>query len=112
MQGEKNMIVRNDDVILNELGKGVSRKILAHVTNMMMVEVNFIKGAVGEIHEHVHEQISYIIKGSFEVTIDEKKELVKTGDTFYIKPNELHGVLALEESTILDVFTPQREDFL
>lgn len=106
------MIVKNNDAILEELGKGVSRKILAHVTSMMMVEVNFIKGAVGEIHRHENEQISYIIKGSFQLDIDGKKEIVKVGDTYYIKPNVLHGVLALEDATILDVFTPQREDFL
>lgn len=106
------MIVRNDDVKLDDLGKGVSRKILAHVTNMMMVEVNFIKGAVGEIHSHENEQISYIVKGSFQVDMEGKKETIKAGDTFYVKPNALHGVLALEDATILDVFTPQREDFL
>ena len=106
------MIVRNNDIKLNDLGSGVYRKILAHVESLMMVEVNFIKGAVGEIHAHAHEQISYIIKGSFEVNIEGKKEIIKAGDTFYIKPNALHGVLALEDSTILDVFTPQREDFL
>ncbi len=106
------MIVRNDDVILNDLSKGVSRKILSHVTNIMMVEVYFIKGAVGEIHSHIHEQISYIIKGSFQLDIEGKKEIIKAGDTFYIKQNALHGVTALEDSTILDVFTPQREDFL
>ena len=38
------MIVKNDDIKLNDLGKGVCRKILAHDTNMMMVEVSFIKG--------------------------------------------------------------------
>lgn len=106
------MIVRNDDVKLSDLGRGVSRKILAHVESLMMVEVNFIKGAVGEIHSHVHEQISYIIKGSFQVEIEGKKEIIKAGDTFYIKQNALHGVVALEDSTILDVFNPQREDFL
>lgn len=106
------MIVKNNDVKLDDLEMGVSRKILAHVSNVMMVEVYFHKGAVGEIHKHIHEQISYIIKGSFELNIDGKKEIVKQGDTYYIKPNALHGVLALEESTILDVFTPQREDFL
>lgn len=106
------MIVRNDDVKLNDLGKGVSRKVLAHVPSIMMVEVNFVKGAVGDIHQHVHEQISYIIKGSFEVSIDDKKEIVKAGDTFYVNPNVPHGVFALEDATILDVFTPQREDFL
>lgn len=106
------MIVRNDDVKLDDLGKGVSRKVLAHVPSVMMVQVNFIKGAVGEIHQHIHEQISYIIKGSFEVSIDGKKEVIKSGDTFYVNPDALHGVTALEDSTILDVFTPQREDFL
>ncbi|MBU3176035.1 cupin domain-containing protein [Clostridium estertheticum] len=106
------MIVRNDDVKLEDLGKGVSRKILAQVSNIMMVEVNFTKGSIGEIHSHVHEQISYILKGSFELNIDGKKEIVKTGDTYYIKPNALHGVLALEDATILDVFTPRREDFI
>ena len=106
------MIVRNDDVKLNDLGKGVSRKILAHVPSIMMVEVNFVKDAVGEIHEHIHQQISYIIKGSFQVNIGGKKEIIKAGDTFYVEPNVPHGVLALEDATILDVFTPQREDFL
>ena len=106
------MIVKNNDVKLEELGNGVSRKVLAHVPTMMMVEVNFIKDAVGEIHSHENEQISYIIKGSFKLSIGEKKEIVKAGDTYYVTPNVLHGVLALEESTILDVFTPQRDDFL
>ena len=106
------MIVKNNDIKLNDLGKGVSRKILAHVPSLMMVEVNFIKGAVGEIHAHVHEQISYIIKGSFQLYVEGKTEIVKAGDTFYINPNDLHGVTALEDSIILDVFTPQREDFL
>ena len=106
------MIVKNGDVKLNDLDRGVSRKILAHVINLMMVEVNFIKGAVGEIHAHENEQISYIVKGSFQVEIEGKKQILKAGDTFYINPNFLHGVLALEDSTILDVFSPQREDFL
>lgn len=106
------MIVRNIDVMLDELGLGVSRKILAHEGGMTMVEVSFNKGAEGAIHSHIHEQVSYILKGSFQIDIEGEKEILKTGDTFYVKPNLLHGVLALEDSIILDVFTPQREDFL
>jgi len=29
-----------------------------------------------------------------------------------VEPDVLHGATALEESVILDIFTPQREDFL
>ena len=87
------MIVRNDDVKLEDLGKGVSRKVLAQVTNIMMVEVHFKKGSVGEVHSHMHEQISYILKGSFELNIDGKKEIVKTGDTYYVKPKDRKSVV-------------------
>ena len=106
------MIVRNGDIKLEELGNGVSRKILAHDSNMMIVEVNFLKGAIGTVHTHENEQVSYVLKGSFEVNIEGVKEIIKAGDTFYIKPNAPHGVVAQEDSTILDVFTPQRIDFL
>jgi len=35
------------------------------------------------------------------------------GDTYYAKKNVLHGVVALEDdSVIIDAFTPPRADFL
>ncbi len=106
------MVIKNEKAIREDLGEGVSRKILARGGQMMMVEVCFEKGAVGYVHTHPHEQASYILKGSFEVTIDGKKETLCAGDTFYVPPDVPHGVLALEDAAILDVFTPQREEFL
>lgn len=106
------MIVKNSEVNIELQGNGVSRKILVHEGNMMMVEVHFDKGAIGAIHSHFHEQSSFVISGCFEVNIEGKKELINAGDTFYVKSNLLHGVVALEKSVILDVFTPQRDDFL
>ena len=79
----------------------------------MMVEVNFKEGGVGVAHSHEnHEQVSYIVKGRFQVTVDGKTEILKAGDSFYAGKNIIHGVVALEDSTILDTFTPIREDFL
>jgi len=43
---------------------------------------------------------------------DGVKQMVEAGDTYYVKPNVLHGVVALEDGVIFDAFTPQREDFL
>jgi quercetin dioxygenase-like cupin family protein len=106
------MIIRKDDVMLEQVDTGVERKVMSHCGNLMSVEVHFKKGAVGKVHTHVHEQISYIIKGKFEVEINEIKEIISVGDTFYVNGNVPHGVVALEESIILDTFTPQREDFL
>ena len=106
------MIVKNNSVKKENLGGGVSRKILARGGNLMMVEVCFEKGGIGAVHTHPHEQISYVHKGSFEFELGGKKEIVRAGDTIYVPSNIPHGVVALEESVIIDIFTPQREDFL
>ena len=106
------MVVKNSSVKKEILGGGISRKILARGGDLMMVEVYFEKGGIGAVHTHSHEQISYIHKGSFEFELDGKKEIVRASDTVYIPPDVPHGAVALEESVIVDIFTPQREDFL
>jgi len=105
------VVVRKEKALTEELGDGVCRKILARGGKMMMVEVCFDPGAVGVLHTHPHEQASYILRGSFKVSIDGEEEVLRAGDTFYVSPGIHHGVEALEEGVILDVFTPQREDF-
>lgn len=93
------------------VGPGNERKVLAADGSLMAVEFSFKKGAVGALHSHPHEQIGYIVKGSFEFEMDGRKELLQAGDSYYVKPNVIHGVVALEDAIIFDVFTPQREDF-
>lgn len=106
------MVVYNKLIKPTKVGEGVERKILASDGKLMAVEVKFEKGSIGALHSHPHEQISYILKGSFEFEIDGKKHVISQGDSYYVKPDVIHGVKALEDSIILDVFTPQREDFL
>jgi quercetin dioxygenase-like cupin family protein len=106
------MIVKNISVDFDTMAEGINRKILARGGKIMSVEVHFEKGAVAAVHSHPHEQIGYILRGSLELEIDGKKEIIMSGDSFYVKPNRPHGVKALEQTTVLDVFTPQREDFL
>jgi quercetin dioxygenase-like cupin family protein len=78
----------------------------------MMAKVFFESGSVGEIHQHIHSQISHIESGLFEVQIGEMKKVLKAGDAFYIPPNSLHGVVCLEKGVLIDVFSPMREDFV
>ncbi len=94
------------------LGEGVTRKILASGGTMMTVQFTFEKGAVGTPHTHVHEQVAYVLQGRFELTFADEKTIIEAGDTYYVPPNVLHGVIALEDGVLLDVFTPQRQDFL
>jgi quercetin dioxygenase-like cupin family protein len=78
----------------------------------MMVLVRFEKGAIGTLHHHVHRQVSYVASGSFEVTIGGEKHILKQGDSFFVAPDLVHGVISLEAGSLVDVFTPAREDFM
>ncbi|AET62109.1 Cupin 2 conserved barrel domain protein [Paenibacillus terrae HPL-003] len=107
------MIIKNEEAKTHVIDGSSSRKILGMGGTLMMVEVTFRKGGVGEVHSHdKHEQVSYIVKGSFEVRVGDETCILKAGDSFYAGYNVLHGVKALEDSVILDVFNPFREDFL
>jgi quercetin dioxygenase-like cupin family protein len=78
----------------------------------MIAVSEFKKGAVGNLHNHPHRQITYITRGKFEVQIENVKKILMEGDSFLIDPALSHGVLALEDSVLVDVFAPYREDFL
>ena len=106
------MVLKNADAPFKDLGEGVSRKILASNGQLMTVEFHFTQGAIGAPHSHPHEQIGYVVKGSFEATLDGKTTIIHAGDSYYVPPNVVHGVVALEDGKLLDVFTPQRKDFL
>lgn len=100
------------DIELEDLGEGVSRKVLAYDQTMMMVEVRFEENAVGAMHSHPHEQTTYVIEGEFEFTITGDKHIVKQGDTIYFTPNDEHGTTCLKKGVLLDVFSPIRETFI
>ena len=107
-----NLYVENENVPIENIDTGVSRKVMAFDDQLMMAKVFFESGSVGEIHQHIHSQISHIESGLFEVQIGEMKKVLKAGDAFYIPPNSLHGVVCLEKGVLIDVFSPMREDFV
>lgn len=91
---------------------GVRRSILSARGSLMMMEVHLDGGAEGYEHRHVHEQMTYCLRGAVEYLIDGVKTVVRAGESIYIASSALHGVTALESSALLDVFTPVREDLL
>jgi quercetin dioxygenase-like cupin family protein len=91
---------------------GVKRRVLSYNDELMLVEVRFDKGAVGALHKHPHIQASYVVEGVFDVTVSGVTERLTKGQSFIAPSNELHGVVALEDSVLLDSFAPMRAEFL
>lgn len=90
----------------------LSRKIRACGGSLMMVEVFFEAGAIGYEHEHPHEQMCYCLAGEFVFTVGTESRTIGAGDSLYIAANVRHGAACLNAGRLLDIFTPQREDFL
>lgn len=92
--------------------KGVVRKILGYNGQVMMVKIKFDKDAVGATHRHYHTQVTYVVSGKFEFTINGEKKVVSGGNALYMEPDVEHGCKCLEPGMLIDCFSPMRESFL
>lgn len=90
---------------------GVRRRIMVDGEKVMLVEVHFEPGAVGNIHKHPHEQATHVLAGRVRFTLGEQELELAAGQYLLIPSNTLHGAVALEKSVLLDVFSPPRQDF-
>lgn len=109
---KEQLFVEFSRIAWEDRGGGVRRKIMAYGDRLMAVYVEFKRGSVGAIHRHPHEQITYIQSGSLTVHINGETRVMRGGDFYFIPPDVEHGVEALEESVLVDFFTPMREDFV
>lgn len=109
---ETKTFIESKDVAWEETAPGMKRKIMAYDERLMLVRVEFEKGAVGTLHNHHHTQISHVESGRFEVEINGEKKMLSAGDVFYVPPHAVHGAVCLEAGVLIDVFSPMREDFV
>lgn len=107
-----NQVVFGIDRPYQDLGGGVSRRVLAHQPDQMIVEVRFEQDAQGAVHAHPHVQSTYVLSGSFRFVIDGEPVTVNQGDTITFLRDQMHGCTCLAAGSLLDIFTPMREDFL
>jgi quercetin dioxygenase-like cupin family protein len=106
------VFVKNEDIVWEQVGEGIKRKIMAYDERLMVVKVAFETGGIGTVHQHHHTQITHVESGVFEVEIDGEKQMLKSGDVFFIPSNIWHGAVCMEAGVLIDVFSPMREDFI
>jgi quercetin dioxygenase-like cupin family protein len=78
---------------------------------MMLVRHRMKKGWVGVRHSHPHEQMVYIISGHLTFEYPGGVFEAKAGDNFLVPGDVVHQASAQEDSEVLDIFTPYREDY-
>lgn len=97
---------------VEEVENGIQRQILGYNDEIMMVKASFPSGSEGYVHSHRHSQVTYVESGVFEVNINGEIKTLKAGDSFFIEPHIDHGAICTEAGSLIDVFSPKRDDFL
>lgn len=104
-------VVHNEDIEVEEPLPGVLRQVVAGAG--VTIALATAKGGLAfDQHSHPHEQAVYVVQGKAEFVAGENKMpcVLEAGDFILFAPNCPHGVRYLEDSTLLDIFCPIRED--
>jgi quercetin dioxygenase-like cupin family protein len=88
----------------------ISRRVLAGKQSMI-VWWSIKAGAHAAPHHHHHEQIVWMLKGRMEFRIGEERRSMVGGDVAVIPSGVEHEGFFPEDTEVVDMFAPPREDF-
>ena len=94
-----------------QLNPRMGRKCV-HGEQLTIARLSLMKYAVVPEHSHHNEQVSMVEQGALKFFIRGVEQIVRAGEALVIAPNEPHSVEALEDSAVVDVFSPPREDWI
>ena len=91
---------------------GIKRQTLASGSTMYQMLATLEAGSKVPAHQHPQEQIVHILSGHMKLIVDGTPHDMKTGDSFYLAGNVPYGVEILEETRVVDTFSPPRDEYL
>lgn len=106
----KEIFLEFADIEVKEMSPGFFSKLI-HTANNTINFIEIKAGSDSPIHSHPHHQCAFVLKGQFEMTVGEETQILDTGKFVLIPGNVLHGGRAITDCTLLDIFSPGREDF-
>ncbi len=83
----------------------------AHGDNMTFGYIELEAGSNIPMHQHVQEQITYVIEGELEMMIGGNNCLLTSG-MYHVIPSQMpHSAIARTNCKVIDAFSPVREDY-
>ena len=108
----KQMFAKKSDSGYLEPAKGVQLKTLVYGEKTHLCEFKLKKGSALPAHSHPHEQTGYLVSGSLKFRIGDEVFDAAEGDSWNIPGGMEHAVQILEDSVVVEVFSPLREEYL
>jgi quercetin dioxygenase-like cupin family protein len=95
-----------------EICPGIKRQTMASGGTMYQMIAQLDAGSKMPEHQHPQEQIVHILSGRMRLIVEGNPHELVTGDSFYLGRHVPHGVETLEETCVLDTFSPPRDEYL
>jgi quercetin dioxygenase-like cupin family protein len=106
------MFCKKGTVGKKQLLEGVHLRTLVYGEKTLMGQFSIAKGSAIPPHSHPHEQTGFMVSGKLKFKVEDEAMVVETGDSWCIPGDAEHSVDALEDSVVIEVFSPVREDYL
>jgi len=94
-----------------QMNADLNRKVI-HGQNVTIARLELRKGGMVAEHSHINEQVSMVQTGAIKFVSNGREHIVRAGECLTIPPNVPHRVDVLEDSVVVDVFSPAREDWI
>ncbi len=106
------MFYKKEKTDYKEIIPGVKLKTLTYGEKTLLSEFLIEQGISLPKHHHPCEQTGYLISGALILTIGDETYEVLPGDSWAIKSDITHSAAAIEDSVIIEVFSPVRKEYL
>ena len=106
------MFTKKSEDGYRRLLEGVEMKTLTHGEKTLLARFHLSKGATIPGHSHIYEQTGFLVSGKMRFTIGSDQIECEPGDSWCIPGDVEHGVEVLDDSVVIEVFSPVREDLL
>jgi quercetin dioxygenase-like cupin family protein len=95
-----------------EIAPGIRRRTITTGTTMYQMRAELKAGSRLPEHHHPQEQIAHVVSGRMRLIVAGVPHELGAGESFYIGSNVPHGVETIDDTAVLDTFSPPREDYL
>jgi quercetin dioxygenase-like cupin family protein len=96
---------------VEQLTAAIGRQML-HTETMTVARIHLAAGAVVPRHEHVNEQVANVVSGRLRFVVGDNEAVLGAGESIALPAHVPHEVEALEDSLVIDVFSPVRDDWV
>jgi quercetin dioxygenase-like cupin family protein len=91
---------------------GIRRRTITHGASMYQMMAKLDAGSLMPEHKHPQEQIVHILEGKMRLIVAGVPHELTAGQSYYLASNVPHGVETIEDTMVLDTFSPPRDDYL